>query len=65
MQQAFERLCAAKMDSFSFVHPGGSIVEIIGAFSFHIDNVKQVDSINDTVVNIAKCSKDVEVAFSA
>ena len=61
MQEEFERLCTAKMESISFVHPGGNIVEITGKFSFNIDNVKKVD----TVVNIAKYAEDGQVDFSA
>ena len=60
MQQAFQRLCSAKMESFSFVHPEGTIVEITGKFSFPIDNVKKVDSI----VNMQKYAKDGQVVFS-
>ena len=61
MQQEFERLCTAKMESISFVHPGRNIVEITGKFSFSIDNVKKVD----TVVNIDKYAEDGQVDFSA
>ena len=63
MQQEFERLCTAKMESISFVHPGpgGNIVEITGKFAFSIDNVKKVD----TVVNIDKYAEDGQVDFSA
>ena len=60
MKDAFERLCTVKMESISFLHLGGAVMEITGNFSFFIDNIKQVDKI----VNLQKYAEDGEVVFS-
>ena len=46
MQYAFETSCETQLNSFAVDYQEGTSVEITGSFSFVLDSVKRIDSLN-------------------
>ena len=45
IQEAFEKLCTTKMETFSSVHLDRAVTENTGKFSVLLNNIKQFDKI--------------------